>query len=232
MTCNKYENALLSAAASNDERDTKLAQHLERCLTCRTTLSLQRKLVSRIDSTLRAEVNETPPSGFLAQLRLQLTKELPLRPGSNRVWHATAALGLVLIATFYPLINGRQSRVQQDLQTPTIKVLQNGRVKHSAPASEDSAVRSRHHSKRPAVQNTRRQEPEVLVPPDEQQAFAQFVACVARRDGMAQAVVTRAANRTVDRNTEPPPVSFVTIADLQFGREGRGQWVNQADNSK
>jgi hypothetical protein len=229
MTCDKYENALL-AATSIDEMDATLAGHLERCSTCRMTLRLQKELISRIDSTLRAQLNEALPPGFLAQLRLQLSKQLTPRPRSNRVWHAGAALVLVLIATFYPLVNARRSSVQRNLQPPTMKGLQN--IKQSAHASGDSAVRSRHRSKRPAVQSAVPREPEVLVPPDEQKAFAQFVACVARRDVMEQAVVIPAANKTVNRHTELPRVSSVVIADLQLGRAGQEEWINQSGSSE
>ena len=83
MTCDKYDNALLLAAASNGELDAKLARHLERCSTCRMTLRSERELLSRIDSALRAQVNEDPRPGFMAQLRLQLSKELTARPGSR-----------------------------------------------------------------------------------------------------------------------------------------------------
>lgn len=223
MTCDKYENALL-AAASTGELDAKLARHLERCSKCRMTLRSERELLSRIDSALRARVNEDPRPGFMAQLRLQLSKELTARPGSDRVGHvAGAALALVLIAMFYPLVNhplvnARRSSVQGNLQTPTIKVPQGAGVTQSARASEDLRVRSRHHSKRPAVQSAVPLEPEVLVPPDEQKAFAQFVACVARRDTIAQAVATPAANKTVNLATELPQVSSVDIADLQLSQ--------------
>lgn len=233
MTCDKYENALLLAAASNDKLDAELARHLEHCSTCPMTLRSERELFSRIDSTLRAQVNEDPPPGFLAQLRLQLAKEVTARRGSNGVWHvAGAALALILIAALYPLVNARRSSAQGNLETPTIRVAQSAGVAQSAHASEDVALRSRHHSRRPAVQNLVRQEPEILVPPDEQQAFAQFLACIARRDAMAQAVVTPAANKTVNRNTELPQVSFIEIADLQLGRVGEEEWIHQAGSSR
>ena len=233
MTCDKYGNALLSAAASHDKLDAKLARHLEHCSTCRMTFRSKKELFARIDSTLRAQVNEDPPSGFLAHLRLQLSKEVTARSGSNRAWHvAGAALALILLAALYPLVNARQSTIQGNLETPTIRGAQSAGVTQSARASEDLAVRSRHHSKRPPVQSAVRQEPEILVPPDEQQAFAQFVACVARRDAMAQAVVTPAANKTVNRNTELPQVSFVDLADLQLGRAGKEKWINETGSSE
>jgi hypothetical protein len=232
MTCDKYENALLLAAASNGELDAKLARHLEGCSTCRMTLRSERELFSRIDSALRSQVNEDPRPGFLAKLRLQLSKELTARPGSNRAWHvAGAALALVLVAMFYPLVRARQSSVQGNLQTPTIRVPQSAGVRQSARASGDLGVPP-HHSKRPAVQSAVPQKPEVLVPQDEQKAFAQFVACVARRDAKAQAVVMPAANKTVNRNTELPQVSFVDLADLQLGRARQEEWINQAVSSE
>jgi hypothetical protein len=233
MTCDKYENALLLAAASNDKLDAKLARHLEHCSTCRMTLRSERELFSRIDRTLHAQVNEDPPSAFLAQLRLQLSKEVTARSGSNRVWHvAGAALALILIAALYSLVNARQSSIQGNLETPTIRVAQSARITRSARAREDFAVRSRHHSKHPAVQSAAAREPEVLVPPDEQKALAQFVACVARGDAMAQAVVTPAANKTVNRSTELPQVPSVDIADLQLGRARQEEWINQMSSSE
>ena len=242
MTCDKYENALRLAAASNGELDAKLARHLERCSTCRTTLGSKRELLSRIDSALRAQMNEDPRPGFLAQLRLRLSKELTARPRSDRVWHvAGAALALVLIAMAYPLFeplfnpldNARRPIVQGNLQTPTIEVPQRAGLTQSARASEDLGVGPLHHPKRPAVQSAVPQEPEVLVPPDEQKAFAQFVACVARRDAIAQAVVALAANKTVNNMTrELPRVSSVDIADLQFGRERQEKWIHQTESSE
>jgi hypothetical protein len=139
-------------------------------------------------------------------------------------------LALVLIAMFYPLVNARQSSVQGNLQTPTIKAPQSGSVTQSPRASEDLGVRSRHHSKRPAGAVPRK--PEVLVPPDEQKAFAQFVACVARRDAIAQAVVMPATNKTVNRNTELPQVSSVDIADLQLVRARQEERIDQTGRSE
>jgi anti-sigma factor RsiW len=248
MTCDKYENALRLAAASNGELDAKLARHvarhLERCSTCRMTLRSEGELLSRIDGALRAQVNEAPRPDFLAQLRLQLSKEQTVRPGADRRWHAAGAvLALVLIAMSYPLVNplvsplvnplvnARRSSVRETLQTPTVEVPQSAGVMQSARASEDLGVQSR-HSKRSAVQSAVRQEPEVLVPPDEQRAFEQFVACVARRDTIAQAVATPAANKTVNTTTELPRVSSVDIADLQLGRAQQEEWADQTGSSE
>jgi hypothetical protein len=217
MTCDKYENALRLAAASNDELDAKLARHLEHCSTCRMTLRSERELFSRIDSTLCAQVNGDPSPDFVARLRLQFSKEMTAQPGSNCGWHvAGAASALILIAALCPLFNTRQSSVQTNLESPRIRVAQNARILQPTRAYEDSAVRLGHRSTRPAAGSAVPREPEVLVPQDEQKAFAQFVACVAERDAMAQAVVAPAANKLANGNTELPQVSSVEIADLEF----------------
>jgi hypothetical protein len=241
MTCDKYENVLLLAAESNGDLDAKLARHLERCSTCRMTLRSEKELFSRIDSTLRAQVNENPRPGFLAQLRLQLSKELTARPGLDRGWHvAGAALALALIAMVVPLVNplvrSQQPGFQGNLQMAAIQVPQSAGVTRLVRASENLGARPRHQSRRPAVKSAVPHEPEVLVevlvPPDEQKAFAQFVACVARRDAMAQAVVTPAANRTVKTDAELPQVSSVEIADLQLDRAREKEWNGQTGSSE
>jgi hypothetical protein len=159
MTCDKRENALLQAAASNDKLDAKLARHLEHCSTCRMTLRSERELFWRIDSTLRAQVNEDPPTAFLARLRLQLSKEVTAQPGSGRTWHvAGAALALILIAALYPFVNTRRSNVQGNLETSTMRVAQSARVAKSIHGTEHIAVRSPHNSKRRALQLLARQE--------------------------------------------------------------------------
>ncbi len=228
MTCDKYENALLLAAASNGEMDAKLTRHLACCSRCRATLRAERELFARIDSALRAQMDEDPRPGFLSQLRLELSKELTARPGSNHVWHvAGPALALVLMAMFYPLVNARQSSVQGNLQMPTIRALPSVGITQSARARKDLGVRSSHHSKRPAVQSASPPEPEVLVPPDEQKAFAQFVARVAGRDARAEVVVSPAADNPVARNTELPGVASVDMAalQLQLNRTEQSEWM-------
>ncbi len=233
MTCAKYQNALLLAAASNSEPDAKLARHLDRCSTCRMTLRSERELLSRVDSALRAQMNKDPRPDFLVRLRLQLSKELDARPRSNRVWHAAgAALALLLIAMVYPFVNARQPNVQESLQMPTIKALPGTGATVSPRGIEDLGVPSARHSKRPTVQSAGLPEPEVLVPPDEQKAFAQFVACVAGRDAMAEAVVNPAPDNPVVRNTELPGVASADMAALQFNGAKQSEWMAKTGESE
>jgi hypothetical protein len=68
--------------------------------------------------------------------------------------------------------------------------------------------------KQPVVERVADREPEVLVPPDEAKAFAQFVARVAGRDVRAEAAV----RPMPDQATKPRELlelPLVDIADLQ-----------------
>jgi hypothetical protein len=71
-----------------------------------------------------------------------------------------------------------------------------------------------------------------LVPPDERKAFARFVARVAGRDAMAQAVVSPAANKTASRNAGLPEVPSVNIADLQLDKARQQEWIAETDSSE
>lgn len=235
MNCERYKNALLDAAARSEKPDAKLARHLESCIRCRTTLQSERELFSRIDSALRARVNESPQASFLAQVRVQLSKETPADGGSNPMWSVTgAALAVVLIAMIYPLVNARQPRIQGNLQAPSMGASQSAGLRQSAHAANaESDVESRQHfSRHSESKNGIQQEPEVLVPPDEQQAFAQFVARVAGRDAIAEAAVSRAVDQTVARNTDLPQVPSVDMADLQLERPQLDEWMNDSGGSE
>ena len=235
MNCERYKKALLDGVAANQKPGAKLAHHLERCSQCRTTLQAERELFSRIDSTLRARVDEDPAADFLAQVRVRLSRETPAHAGSSPLWSVTgAALALVLIAMIYPLVNARQPKIQGNSRTPSMNASRIAGVAKSVhAASAESGVRSRQHpSRRSQDRSTIPLEPEVLVPLDEQQAFAQFVARVSGRDALAEAAVSRAADETVARNTDLPRVPSVDIADLQLDRAQHSEWMDDADGSE
>ena len=232
MTCDKYKSVLLDAAATKEKVGEGLARHLDRCPQCRATFKAEQALFSRIDSALHARMKETPQAGFLAQVRVRLSKEASADADSSAMWSATgAALALILISMIYPLINTQQLRIQTNLATtgkgasPSIETAQIARA-----VREDFGVQSRPHvSKRSESKSIAPQGPEVLVPSDEQKAFAQFVSRVAGLDAMAEAVVTPAANKTAARNTDLPQVPTVDIADLQLDRTQPDPWADGSE---
>jgi hypothetical protein len=130
---------------------------------------------------------------------------------------AGAVLALALIAVAHPWTRPPKQSVEDgSLKVPTIPAQQTSEFAHSGRGStEDSDVQGRareHLTKQSIARRRARREPEVLVPPDEGKAFAQFVARLRRRDEVAQAFVSPAA----DKNSELPRIPPVEIARLQL----------------
>jgi hypothetical protein len=101
MTCEKYEEALIEVAATGETPEGGFAEHLERCGHCQATLQREQGLFEAIDHSLRERVNEMPGAGFLAGVRVQISKEPPPTSGWNPAW-AGAAVALALIAMAHP----------------------------------------------------------------------------------------------------------------------------------
>jgi hypothetical protein len=234
MTCDRYKNALLSAAANNEKLDTKLANHVAHCQKCYATLRSRRDLFSQIDAALRARVNEDLRPGFLARVRVQLSKESPARGGSNPASPVVgAALALLLVAMFYPWVNVKKASVEGNLQAPRVSVPQiSAEAGTVVGSSRDLGRQRRHSSKHPNAKSPSPQKPEVLVPPDEQKAFAQFVARVEGRDVIAEAVLSPAVNKTLARTGNLPEIPSVDRADRQLDRWRTDEWQDENRDSE
>jgi hypothetical protein len=210
-----------------------MAAHLKQCATCQASFQRGQALFKAIDHSLWKRVNEEPRATFLADVRLRLSKESLVNPGSNAVRAVTGATLAIVLIALYPLVNSRQPRVQGNLQVATVRAPQStGGTQPARTFSLDSGRRSDKYSGgHSAAKSTAGQEPEVLVPPDEQKAFAQFVARVAGRDAMAEAVVTPAADQTAARNTDLP-VPSVNMADLKLDRAEPEEWMDETGSSE
>ena len=219
MTCEKYREALIEGATTGGELERSLADHLELCPQCYARLQRERRLFAAIDDALRTKVNEMPRAGFSAALRTHISKEVLPKSRWRPMWAlAGPALALALIVVAHPWTRPpKQSVEDRTLKAPTISPQQTPEFAQSGRGSStedlDVRVRVQRHlakvsiTKRPALR-----EPEVLVPPDEGKALAQFVAHLGRRDKIAQAFVRPAT----DMNNDPSQIPPVEIARLQL----------------
>jgi hypothetical protein len=218
MTCEKYGEALIEGAATGGKLEGSLADHLEGCTRCRTTLQRERWLFAAIDDALRTKVNERPQAGFLAGVRAQISKEALPKSRWSPVWAlAGGVLALALIAVAHPWARQPKQSVETgSLKAPTNRAQQASEFAQSGRGStEDSDARGRarpYLAKQSVARRAARRQADVLVPPDEGKAFAQFVARLGRRGEVAQAFVSPAPDENGELSQIPP----VEIARLQI----------------
>ena len=226
MTCDKHKENLIDAAAGGALVDRELALHLEHCDRCRATLQRERELFSAIDNGLRVPLVTQPGPGFLPKLHAQMERNASTRSRRTSMWAlAGAAAVVVVIALMHPWTGPRKptaggherAAVAPAQERPSVAEV--AEVKKSVSARRQRTVPVRRRS---VIDQVADREPEVLVPPDEAKAFAQFVARVAGRDVRAEAVV-RPMRDQAGEPKELLELPLVDIADLQHESLGSGE---------
>ena len=229
MSCEKYREALIDAAAIEGATEAGLAKHLTQCSECRAIWQRERALFAAIDGALRGRMNECPHERFLPRIRARIAHACEAEPeaGWNPRWAwawAGAAFALLALAIAHPWTVLEQPPVDRSLNGVPVhvsqrSVRQNSDAVRLARGSTGILGRRQHFRRVPALRVLAKQsaprEPEVLVPPDEANAFAQFVARVAIRDEIAEAIVSPAKDRATSGNAELREILSVDVADLQ-----------------
>jgi hypothetical protein len=219
MPCEHYQTALTEAAATG-VLPPELREHLANCAGCRATFTAEQNLFASIDMGIHAAANAELPPAFLSRVQARIKEEK--QPHGKYSWIPTwafaAVSAAVLLAFVFPLL---KSKPRQPAPTPAIVVqktrtnsttepaIQNSTAdaatKHAAPNRSALAVTK---NTIPPQNNAPRfaAEPEVIVPPDEQLAFARFVAMIERNKGLDAAAFPKA------QNEGPIQVSKIEIA--------------------
>jgi hypothetical protein len=224
MKCENYREALIEKAASGAKFESRLAGHLEECAQCRAELQHEEALFAAIDQVLHTKVNEMPRDGFLTGVQARIREQ----PPSSSQWSpvlalAGSALALVLI-TLHPWTASPTRPVEAGkLQKESVKVSKvapDGLAREeSGPKAHNSDARVRRPqspASRPKGVQIASNELEVLVPPDEEKAFHQFVARVQGQEQVAQAVASPAVSPVPDEKNELSEITPVEIARLQL----------------
>jgi hypothetical protein len=231
IPCEKYKDALIDAAAA-EPLDRRLADHLEDCTPCRATLSREQDLFTAIDDALRARISETPRAGFLASVHTQIAHEAQKQDAQKQsgwipmwAWAGAAALALVVVVIAHPWGRLQQPPITAEkVKAPVLRAHQSPEITQSARVPAEHSPTRQHarldsaqplHAQTSAAKQPATLEPEVLVPPDEAKAFAQFVARVAGRDERAQAVVRPASDKTTAESAGTSEFLTLDMADLQ-----------------
>lgn len=238
MRCEENIQALIDAAALGQAPESSVAEHMRDCPQCRASFQREQQLFAAIDSALHTRLSKSPRPGFLARASARLSKEPINNSAVNPGWAAVAVLAVAFLALAHPWITSQLTAITENPGTSVARAQQN--ISSSASASDANAWNTNQRStiararkgsnQRFEIKGATPREPDVLVPPDEQKAFAQFVARVAGQDAMAAAVVSRAPDKTMPGNAVLPPVPSVDLAQLE--RVERDDLLDEIDGSE
>jgi hypothetical protein len=193
---------LIEAAATGAGPQGELRVHLAACGSCRATLEQEQFLFTAIDSGLRTTTNAEVPVSLLPRVRARLNEAVApwLRWMQPLIFaSASVVLAFLIFLTAWPYHAAPENVANQvpvvapTPMTPGTSV-NPGRIPAAATEVASTSANPPH-----AVRNSTffhpvaSSNPEVLVPPEEREAFARFVVALRGRGEVALALVTPAA---------------------------------------
>jgi hypothetical protein len=217
MPCENYQDALNSAAAGAPA-SRALGSHLVSCDACRAALAEEHALLASIDAGLSSVANapqiEVPPS-LIPSVRARLAAEHAPQRSSFSWTLAGASIAVLLLMAF---LSAELVRQPAPLPQPSMAASTQPGVppvrssKGAAPSRHAPPLRAapepRSAKARPAAASLL---PVLLVPPDEREAFAHFLAAVETQSRLAAAL----AKPDPAAGDAPLPVNPIAIATLE-----------------
>ncbi len=223
MLCKHYKVALIEAAASSAQPQGDLRAHLEACASCRAAFEQEQSLFASIDAGLHVAANAEVPASLLPRVRARLDDV----EAQQRCWMSPLIFAAATVALAFAIFLAARPRYPrpdiQAKQTPQIPVNgtpatstrhQNSVQGTQIVSSNVNNSQARGHSTllRPVASS----QPEVLVPPDEREAFARFVAVLRERREVAVALATPAPqSKDEPASLEPLQIKGLEIKTLE-----------------
>ncbi len=219
MPCKHHKNALIEAAASGSHPQGELRAHLDVCLDCRAAFEREQSLFASINTGLHVTANADVPASLLPRVRARLDEEIaPQRRWIQPMIFAAASVALAFVIFVFARPHhpspGRQAKETPQLPVSETPVTDDRHPNSGSGSQIVSFNRTRVHSTllRPVASS----QPEVLVPPDEREAFSRFVAVLDERREVALALVTPAPlTKDESPSLEPLQINGLEIKPLQ-----------------
>jgi hypothetical protein len=222
MPCEHYKDALIEVAASGSAPSGELRAHLDWCASCRAAFDEEQSLFSAIDSSLHASVNADVPSSLLPRVRARLDEAVTTQP---RWMHplvlvsAGVALASLLVLVIQPHRSVPDNVAKQTPAAPTREASTMGTHKGISPSKIQITSSAVNHSHAPRnstlVHSVASSNPEVLVPPDEREALARFVAVLNDRGSLAAALLAPAEKRDALLSLDPVQIKDLEVKPLE-----------------
>jgi hypothetical protein len=226
MPCEHYQDAIIEAAASSTAPQGELRAHVAACAACRAAFAQEQSLFSSMDEGLRAAASSEVPASLLPRVRARLAEEAAPR----RMWTqplifagASVALAFAIFLVVWPHHTRPDNQAKQTPQIPvSVTPEANARGQNSQPPSR--IVSSNLNNSRTPDHSTflrlvTSSQPEVLVPPDEREAFSSFVLTVQQHGDVAAALLAPGPKKQDALVTvEPLQIAVLEVKPLE-GRE-------------
>jgi len=223
MPCEDYREALIEAAAVDARLSPALRSHLDACAPCRAAFVEETQLFAAIDIGLRTAANAEVPASFLPGVRASL----PDDTASQRGWRpflifAAAAVAIVLTV----LVTARLPHTINDNQAKQIfsapprekpEASARGEARGTpAIVASSRSYRMPHQRNTAPASSPSSNAMDVLVPPEEREAFARFIGSQPGRSGVVIAVVAGAADNKDKRlSVEPLEIAELEVKPLE-----------------
>ena len=215
MNCRSAQEKMVAAIASRESALCgDLDQHVRECTGCCAFLASQASLASAIDSHLRLIAKEPVPPSLLPRVRVRLEQETAPRESILRWQFAAVATVVVLLVA--AAIRMRDSDKPERPTETTAKVAPGSphvnRPPTASPQINQPAPKiPRVAAIRKASVSAYSSAPEVLILPEEQQAFRRFVSEISKDQDSAKALVSAAPGN----GDAPVEIALLTIENVE-----------------
>jgi hypothetical protein len=224
MPCEDYREALIEAAsAAADSRPPReLRSHLDACPSCRAAFTRETQLFAAIDAGVRATANAEVPASLLPRVRACFEDPSFVRPRWSPFLIFASASAIILLTVFIaarPRHATNDNQTKQILATPAREKLSTSEPVEAVgspvvAAASRSHMQRRRNSTSPSSAASNRLE--VIVPPEEREAFARFVSGQQRWSEVVIAVMEPTSeNKDAPRSLEPLLIAKLKVKPLE-----------------
>jgi hypothetical protein len=216
MPCENYREALTEAAAADAAPSRELRSHLDACASCRATFAEEQQLFAAMDTGLCARANADVPSTLLPRVRANLENAPASQSRLASFLIFAAASAAIVLTVFIATRPRHETKDTQAKQIFSVPPRKNPEISARREASGTSAIAASSHSYRAAPRRNSAPSTllEVLVPPEEREAFARFISLQHERSEVVVAVVAPASDDTAKLLSVKP----LEIAELEVKR--------------
>ena len=193
MFCEAYRKPLTDAAAAGSAIEEALQSHLARCEACAAAFAQEQALLAAMDAGLSHLVNTQAPPSLLPRVREAVSRERVPSRGllQSWLWMPAASAAALMLAALLPYVFPPSPVADPSVlvQVPPSSTGTSSNVTSSEPPHRRAPARRLFPVLRAARSASK--EPEVLVPPGEEEALAKYAALLQKQPDLAHSLTFR-----------------------------------------